>query len=182
MAQVLFINFTNLNGLEWYINTTTGPKSAPIGGSFAATLPANALSIGWKTTSRLTVYGFWRVNGPGGLYAYYVYANAAGTTIDQRLAAMQAALGDDAGDVDELAAVVADSAMWTNNSASAAQWGYGGAPPRNSGNVPIGSSVTKALPTGLVECGWNVSGFQGRMLRIINQTPQVQFTLDNKQQ
>jgi hypothetical protein len=181
MAQVLFISFSNLNGLEWYINTTTGPKSAPIDGRFVATLPTNALSIGWKTTSRLTVHGFWRVNGAPGQYAYYVYAEAAGTTIDQRLAAMQAALGDDAGDVDELAAVVAVSAMWTNNSASAAQWRYGGPPP-NSGNVPIGNSVTKALPTTLLECGWNVSGFQGRMLRIINQTPQVQFTLDNRHQ
>jgi hypothetical protein len=94
---------------------------------------------------------------------------------------MEAALGDDAGDVDELAAVVAVSAMWTNNSASAAQWGYGFSPP-NSGIVQSGSSVTKALPTTLVECGWNVSGFQGRMLRIINQAPQVQFTLDNRQQ
>jgi hypothetical protein len=180
MAQVLFINFSDLNGLEWYINTATGPKSAPLRGSFAATLPANALSIGWKTTSRLTVYGFWRVNGAVGQYAYYVYAQAARTTIDQRHEAMQAALGDDAGDVDEVAAVVAVSAMWTNNSASAAQWGYGGPPP-NSGIVQSGSSVTKALPTTQVECGWNVSGFQGRMLRIINQTNQVRFTLDNNQ-
>jgi len=180
MAQVLFINFTNVNGLEWYINTTTGPQGAPIGRSFAAILPANALSIGWKTTSPLTVYGFWRVNGPIGQYSYYVYADAPRRTIDQRLAAMQAELGDEAGDVDELAAVVANSAMWTNNSASTAQWGSGGTPP-NSGNVPAGSNVTKALPSVLVECGWNVSRFQGRMLRIINQSPQVQFTLDNRQ-
>jgi hypothetical protein len=188
--QVLFVNSTS-NTLQWYIGIGAGtPKSGSIGSgttSYPSTkivdLPANAVSVGWLTgSSDFAGTALWPVlYKTKQQYAYTVYALPTIFKKDQSDTAMQALLGEDAGEEEVIAAAAANLTVnWTNNGPNDTHWlwmnGSSG-----FGFVFPGKSVSNVLPTTPpLSCGWTTAGgYMGRLLRIISSPlPNVQLTLE----